>query len=88
MARRLREANAIATRLEAGQSPAQVRKSLRMPSKAAEKLIADVQRRDRNALREALEAIADLERDSRGGGALSEDTAAILAVSAAVGSQA
>jgi DNA polymerase III subunit delta len=86
MARRLREANAIATRLEAGDSPAQVRKGLRMPSKAAEKLIADVQRRDRDALREALEALADLERNSRGGGALTEDTAATLAVSRAAGS--
>jgi DNA polymerase-3 subunit delta len=86
MARRLREANDIATRLEAGESPAQVRKGLRMPSKAAEKLIADVQRRDKEALREALGALADLERDSRGGGALSEDTAATLVVSRAAGS--
>jgi DNA polymerase III subunit delta len=83
IANRLRQANEIATRLDAGESPAQVRKGLRMPSKAAERLIGDVQRRDLRGLRAALAALADLERDSRGGGALSEDTAAVLAVSAA-----
>jgi DNA polymerase III subunit delta len=83
VARRLRDANDIATRLDAGESPAQVRKSLRMPSKAAEKLINDVQRRDTRALRSALAALADLERDSRGGGALSEDTAAVRAIAMA-----
>jgi DNA polymerase-3 subunit delta len=83
MAKRLREANDIATRLDAGESPAQVRKSLRMPSKAAERLIEDVGRRTASALRAALTALADLERNSRGGGALSEDTAAVLAVTEA-----
>jgi DNA polymerase-3 subunit delta len=83
VAKRLREANDIATRLTAGQSPAQVRKGLRMPTKAAERLIDDVSRRDKEGLRAALAALADLERDSRGGGALSEDTAAVLAVTEA-----
>ena len=83
VAKRLREANDIATRLNAGQSPAQVRKGLRMPTKAAERLIDDVGRRDKEGLRAALAALADLERDSRGGGALSEDTAAVLAVTEA-----
>ena len=85
VAKRLREANEIATRLNAGQSPAQVRKGLRMPTKAAERLIDDVSRRDKEGLRAALAALADLERDSRGGGALSEDTAAVLAVGSATG---
>ena len=83
VAKRLREANDIATRMDAGQSPAQVRKGLRMPTKAAERLIDDVSRRDKEGLRAALAALADLERDSRGGGALSEDTAAVLAVGSA-----
>jgi len=83
VAKRLREANDIATRLNAGQSPAQVRKGLRMPTKAAERLIDDVSRRDKEGLRAVLAALADLERDSRGGGALSEDTAAVLAVTEA-----
>ena len=85
VAKRLREANDIATRLNAGQSPVQVRKGLRMPTKAAERLIDDVSRRDKEGLRAALAALADLERDSRGGGALSEDTAAVLAVGSATG---
>ena len=85
VAKRLREANEIATRLNAGQSSAQVRTGLRMPTKAAERLIDDVSRRDKEGLRAALAALADLERDSRGGGALSEDTAAVLAVGSATG---
>jgi len=84
VAKRLREANEIATRLNAGETEAQVRRGLRMPSKAAERLIADVKRRDAGAMREALAAIADLERDSRGGGTLNEDTAAVLAIQSAV----
>jgi DNA polymerase-3 subunit delta len=84
MANRLRTANEIATSLDSGESPAQVRKSLRMPQKAAERLIKDVQSTNRDALRQALATMADLERDSRGGGALTEDTAATLAVAEAV----
>jgi DNA polymerase-3 subunit delta len=62
-----------------------VRKSLRMPSFAADRLIADVSKRDAEAYRRALELLADLEVESRGGGggALSEDTAAVRAVIAA-----
>jgi DNA polymerase-3 subunit delta len=84
MANRLRTANEIATRLDSGESPAQVRKSLRMPQKAAEQLLKDVQSSNRETLRRALATMADLERDSRGGGALTEDTAATLAVQEAV----
>jgi DNA polymerase III subunit delta len=82
MVRRLRDALAIAEALAAGQPPAQVRKSLRMPSFAADRLIADVQKRDVEAFRRALEVMADLELESRGGGGgvLSEDTAAVRAV--------
>ena len=77
MARRLREAIDVADRLEAGESAAQARRSLRMPSKAAERFVADVERTDRDALRRALEHLADLELDSRGGRAVPEDTAAL-----------
>jgi hypothetical protein len=48
-----------------------------MPPKAAERFVADVQRTDRDALRTALAHLADLERDSRGGRAVPEDTAAL-----------
>jgi DNA polymerase-3 subunit delta len=85
MARRLRDALSIAEALAAGQPPAQIKRGLRMPSFAADRLIADVGRRDVEAYRRALELIADLELESRGGGGgvLSEDTAAIRAVLAA-----
>jgi DNA polymerase III subunit delta len=82
MVRRLRDAVTIAEQLQAGQSPAQVKKTLRMPPRAADKFVKDVAGRDVDTLREALAAMADLELESRGGagGVLSEDTAAIRAV--------
>jgi DNA polymerase-3 subunit delta len=85
MVRRLRDALAIAEALAAGQAPAQIRKGLRMPGFAADRLIADVGRRDVEAYRRALELMADLEVESRGGGGgvLSEETAALRAVLAA-----
>jgi DNA polymerase-3 subunit delta len=85
MVRRVRDALAIAEALAAGQPPAQVRRTLRMPSFVADRLIADVSSRDAEAYRRALELLADLEMESRGGGGgvLSEDTAAVRAVLAA-----
>jgi DNA polymerase-3 subunit delta len=82
MVRRLRDALAIAEALASGQPPAQVRKGLRMPSFAADRLIADVSKRDVESFRRALELMADLELESRGGGAaaLSEETAAVRTV--------
>jgi DNA polymerase-3 subunit delta len=82
MVRRLRDALAIAEALAAGHPAAQVKKGLRMPSFAADRLVADVAKRDVEAFRRALELMADLELESRGGGGgvLSEDTAAVRAV--------
>jgi DNA polymerase-3 subunit delta len=87
MVGRLRDALAIAEALAAGQSPAQIRKGLRMPSFAADRLISDAGRRDVEALRKALVVMADLEAESRGGsgGVLDENTAAVRAVIAAAG---
>jgi DNA polymerase-3 subunit delta len=92
MAKRLREALDIALRLQAGESSAQVKRMLRMPTRAAERFIADVARADPDRLRRALGALADLELDSRGGAvlvaersglaALDEDTVALRAISA------
>jgi DNA polymerase-3 subunit delta len=85
--RRLKDAIAVAEALAAGQPPGEVRRTLRMPSKAAERFMADVAKRDLDALRRALEVMADLELESRGGGAslgaLDEDTQAVRAVLAA-----
>lgn len=80
MAQRVRTAIEVAQALEAGEPASQVKRRLRMPSKAADRLIADARRAGGDRLREALEAIADLELDSRGGGrgGVSEDTAALL----------
>jgi DNA polymerase III subunit delta len=85
MVRRLRDALAVAEALAAGQPAAQIKRTLRMPSFAADRLIADVSKRDVEAYRRALEIMADLEVESRGGGtaALGEDTAAVRAVIAA-----
>jgi DNA polymerase III subunit delta len=82
MVRRLREALAIAEALAAGRPPAEIRRGLRMPSFAADRLIADAGNRDVEALRRALETMADLELESRGGGGggLGEDSAAVRAV--------
>lgn len=87
MVRRLREALAIAEALAAGRPAAEIRKGLRMPSFAADRLIADASHRDVEALRRALEVMADLELESRGGGggALSEDSALVRAVLTAAG---
>lgn len=82
IARRLRDALDVAQRLEAGESASQVRRGLRMPPKAAERFVADVQRTDVAGLREAIGIVADLELASRGGAGsgLSEDTLAIDAI--------
>lgn len=82
IARRLRDAIDVSSRLAAGESAAQARRSVRMPPKAAERFVADVQRTDVTSLRAALAIVADLELASRGGmrGGLSEDTLALTAI--------
>jgi DNA polymerase III subunit delta len=90
MSSRLREALSIALRLQAGESVAEVKRTLRMPSRAAERLVADVARSDPERLRRALGTLASLELDSRGGpaltairtatAALGEDTIAVRAI--------
>jgi DNA polymerase III delta subunit len=64
--RRLREAIQASERLDAGESVAKVAGSLRMPRRAADTFIADLQRTDTETLRDSLAALADLEADSRG----------------------
>jgi DNA polymerase-3 subunit delta len=77
MAARLRDALAIAVRLRAGESVAEVKRGLRMPARAAERFVADVARSDPERLRDALGTLADLELDSRGGAPLSSSRTAI-----------
>jgi DNA polymerase III subunit delta len=95
MAQRLRDALAIALRLQAGESAAEVKRGLRMPPRAAERFVADVARSDVERLRSALAALADLELDTRGGAPLTasrtplagmhEDTLALNAIEAITG---
>ena len=82
MAQRVRLALEVAKALDRGESAAQIKRGLRMPSRAADRLIADAQRSGEDRLRRALEEIADLEHSSRGGARVnaSEDTAALVAI--------
>ena len=82
MSQRIRLAYQVAHAIEAGEPVAQVKRTLRMPSRAADRLIADASSSEADRLRRAIEEIADLELSSRGGasGAAGEDTAALLAI--------
>jgi DNA polymerase-3 subunit delta len=82
MAQRVRLAHEVAEALEAGEAAAQVKRRLRMPSRAADRLIADASRGGADKLKDAIEQIADLELASRGGaeGGEGEDTAVVRAI--------
>jgi DNA polymerase-3 subunit delta len=82
MSARLRDAHRVAQGLEDGISAAELKRSLRMPSRSADQLIADATRIGPERLRLAIEEIADLELGSRGGGSggAGEDTRALLAI--------
>ncbi|HLM84667.1 MAG TPA: hypothetical protein VK272_00610 [Solirubrobacteraceae bacterium] len=92
IAARLRDGLAIALRLAEGASAAEVKRTLRMPSRAADRFIADVARSDAGRFRAALSALAQLELDTRGGAPLAsgrgaftgldEDTLAVCAIEA------
>jgi DNA polymerase-3 subunit delta len=87
IANRLRDALKVAEALAAGQPASEARKGLRMSPRVAARFVEDVGKRDVDAFRRALEVIADLELETRGGGAtqgaLQEDTQAVRAVLAA-----
>ena len=82
MSQRIRAAHEIACALDAGQPAAQIKRSLRMPSRAADRLIADARRSGAEKLRRAIEELADLELASRGGGpgGAGEDTTALRTI--------
>ena len=82
MANRVRAAEQVALALERGEPASQVKRTLRMPGRAADRLIADARRAGADRLRLAIEQIADLELASRGGaaGGAGEDTAALSAI--------
>ncbi|MGA9316058.1 MAG: DNA polymerase III subunit delta [Solirubrobacteraceae bacterium] len=90
MAQRLRDAEGVSVRIQAGEAPAEIKRTLRMPPRAADRFIADVARTEPEQLRAAVCRIADLELNTRGGAPLSqartslssldEDTLAIRAI--------
>jgi DNA polymerase-3 subunit delta len=80
MARRVREVLAIADRLEAGESPAQVKSSGKGSPWALDRRIKEARGTDPELLRRALETLADLELQTRGIGDLDDETAAIRAL--------
>lgn len=98
IAARLRDALAVAVRLQAGEPAKDIIRSLRMPPKAAERFLADVRRADPQRLRQGLQRLAELEVDLRGGtrviagrraaSALSERTVAVLTITSIAGAEA
>jgi len=82
MARRVRDVLAIATRLENGESPAQIKESIRGNPWQTEQRIKQARATDADHLRRALEALADLEVASRGGSELEDDTVALRLIAA------
>ena len=80
MARRVRDVLAIATRLEAGESPAQIKDSIKGSPWAADRRIKEARATDAATLRRALEALAELEVASRGQSELGDDTEAMRAI--------
>jgi DNA polymerase III subunit delta len=82
ISQRVRQAHEVAVAVDAGEAPAQIKRRLRMPSKAADRLIADARRAGAERLAVATCEIADLELASRGGGpgGAGEDTAALIAL--------
>lgn len=82
MTQRVRTAHEVALALEAGEPPGHIKRKLRMPSRAADRLIADAGRAGAASLRRTIERLAELELASRGGGSggAGEDTAALLAI--------
>src|SRR4051812_14631666 len=82
MARRVRDVLAIAARLENGESPAQIKESIRGNPWQIEQRIKQARATDADRLRRALEALADLEVASRGGSELEDDTVALRVIAA------
>ena len=80
LARRVRDVLTIAQRLEAGEAPPQIKKTLKMSPWAADRRIAEARNSDVYRLSRALETLAELELASHGDSELSDRTEAIRAI--------
>jgi len=80
LARRFRDVLTIAQRLEAGEAPPEIKRSLKMAPFAADRRIAEARRSDADRLSRGLEAIADLELATHGATELGDRTEAIRAI--------
>jgi DNA polymerase III subunit delta len=67
ISQRVRTAHEVAEGIQRGESPAGLKRGLRMPSRAADRLIEDARRMGADRLRDTTGEIADLELASRGG---------------------
>ena len=86
MARRVRDVLAIAQRLEAGESSADVKQSIKGSPWMTDRRIAEARATDVDTLQRAVEVLADLELDTRGASELSDDTVGLRAIAAIAGS--
>lgn len=82
IAGRLRDVLAIAEQLDAGASPADVKRGLRMSPYAADRRITEARATDAVTLRRGVDAMARLELATRGGSLLQPDTEALQAITA------
>jgi DNA polymerase-3 subunit delta len=80
LARRLRDVETVAARLDAGETPAQVKSSMRGSPWQLDRTIREARASDLATLRFGIETLAALELSSRGLDEVSEETAAIRAI--------
>jgi DNA polymerase III subunit delta len=85
MARRVRDVLAIALRLEAGESPGEIKKSIKGSPWAADRRISEARATDADTLRRAIVVLADLELGTRRASELAEDTLGLRAIEAIAG---
>jgi DNA polymerase-3 subunit delta len=85
LVRRLRDVHRAAVLLDAGMPEQKVGSALKMPPWAVKRTVAQARKADRETLEAALEAMAEFERASRGGGDrdLDDDTAFTLTLASA-----
>lgn len=85
LVRRLRDVHRASVLLEAGMPEQKVGPALKMPPWAVKRTVAQARKADREVLESALEALADFEVESRGGGErdLDEETAFTMTLAGA-----